>query len=68
MAGVERGIDSLLHVWSLHTGELILSKDDYRDCQIDMLVTVSDPDQCDYLIVYFNKHEPRHRLHVFKVL
>ena len=66
MAGVERG-DSLLHVWSLHTGELILSKE-YRECQVDMLVMVSDHDQHDYLIVYFNIHEPLHRLHVFKVL
>ena len=67
LAGVERGADRLLHVWSLHTGQLILSSEDYRECQVDMLITVSDR-RHDYLIVYFNIYEPRHRLHVFKVL
>ena len=67
MAGVGRGEDSLLQVWSLHTGELILSREDYQECQVDVLVTVSDR-QHDYLLVYFNIHEPHHRLHVFQVL
>ena len=67
MVGVEKGDDSLLHVWCLHTGDLIFSLEDYPHCQVDMLVSVSDGHH-DYLLIYFNNHEPLHRLHVFKVL
>ena len=69
MVGVQRGVgaDSLLHVWSLHTGDLLVSMEDYRESQVDMLITASHH-RHDYLLVYFNIHEPRHRLHAFKVL